>query len=271
MIVRAFGIPTMTRAQVCTALDKLNVDYGVVQAGQLERFRLKGREKTPCVPIVFDTASSFLARQNKFKVRVLALVIGDPITLNLSLGLPCLGVRVDKSFKVEQVPFNLAVLREVVRRTADAEDHILVTREPLDIPTQLLGNYSTSVLPTLQAVLYKIKDKTAREQVSRAVRLFLASPSTLNKLEPQLYKFMGTSAESSRTTMRLMEILRTDEFKVFRTAVRTARTTGRIDAVAKKHRISPFDIRYTLAGIRPQSQPQPRSQSESKTNKARSS
>lgn len=251
MIVRAFGIPTMTRAQICTALEELNVDYGVVHKGKLDKHRVRGREKMPCVPIVFETASAFLARQEKFNVRVLALVMGDPITLNQSLGLPCLGVRVDKNFKVEKVPFNLSVLREIVRRTADAEDHIRVTREVMDISTKLLGNYSTSVLPTLQGVLYKIKDKTSREQISRAIRIFLAGPASMNKLEPQLYKFMGSATEAQRVVTKLIEILRTDEFKTFRMAVRTARATGRIDAVAKKHRISPFDIRYTLAGIRP--------------------
>lgn len=256
MIVRAFGIPTLTCSQITTALSTMAVDYGTVIGGKLEKYRTEHtslpKPETPVIPIVFDSPSAFLARQDRFKIKVLALVMGDPVTLGLSLGLPCLGVRVDpKTFAVTDVPFNIAVLREILRRSLEVDDHVEVSREPVDITGTLLKSYSSSVLPALQGTLYRVKDKEIRTQMSRVIHKFLCGKFGLPALQSKLFKLTdGRVGAQTEIVDRLTTVLTGRDFKVFRQVVRTVyQHPSKIEVLARRHKISTFDIRYVLAKV----------------------
>jgi hypothetical protein len=257
MIVRAFGIPTLTCSQITTALKAMSVEYGTVIGGKLEKYpksvdRTVTCDRSSVVPIVFDSPSAFLARQGRFKVKVLALIIGDPVTLGLNLGLPCLGVRVDpKTFAVTEVPFNTAVLREILRRSSEVDDHVEVSCGEVDITGTLLKSYSSSVLPALQGTLYRIKDREVRTSISRVIHKYLCGKFGLPALQEKIFKLTeGRVSAQVEIVDRLSGVLSGKEFKIFRQVVRTAyKNPSKINALSKKHKISAFDIRYILAKV----------------------
>lgn len=239
MVVAAFGVPGLTVLELTNLLNQLNVSYGVVRQLKFEFIKLE--RNTEVKPVVFASATAFYRTQSKFKKsKVLALVIDTPFTLNKEFGLPLLGATLEKT-KCHFHP----VLKEDLLKLIDgkySDEPVQIVRKTYTPVTEILKSYNSSALSSLQTQLYKIKDTEVRNEVGLTIKKWMASKESVASLEKNLRK-----AGPDKIALQFVRLLTTAEMKRFREAVQKAKLDpSKLKTIAKKYKISPFDIKYIL-------------------------
>lgn len=243
MIVANYGVPGLSLYELCLLFNQLNIEYGVVQGRKLQK--INPREKQAILPVLFSSTKSFLESQAKLQTatkRVVAFILDNFKTLRYELGVPILGAE-ERTLGVTFTTFTELQLKEALLLVKDRNRSITVTRSKHNVLTETLKRYAQSSLSELQTFLYKIKDTSNRQQVSVAVKQWIASGKSFDALVAKLKKVL--KSEGIET---LRSILTTPSMKTFRKAVvEAAKNPDALKEVATKYHVSAFDIKYLLS------------------------
>jgi hypothetical protein len=238
MLVAAYGLPTLSVLEVTYWLEALGISYGVVKQNTLHK--VAKPKKHDYTPVVFNSARAYLRTAEKFRSDIIALVTDDAVTLSREYGLPLVGGDLQKDVFTPTPLRNTDLLRLLTPRK---EDPIVVERFPYNPIPRILKGYNSSVLSALQTQFYRIKVNDSREEVVIAVRNWLSSRDSVRSLETKLYKLAP-----EKTVTALLAVITSADFVRFRTAIQeTKANPKKLLTIAKKYKISPFDIKYILA------------------------
>lgn len=237
MLVAAYGLPTLSVLELSYWLEGTGLSYGVVRNTGLQKVK---KQRGPVTPVVFSSARLWARTVSRFTGDVLAFVVDDPITLSREYGLPLVGGElVHDRFIAQTVKHSDLAKLLTVRKP----QQIQVTRSPFNPVAKILKGYRSSVLAVLQTQFYRIKKTEGREDVVAAVRAWLPTREPISTLSGRLSRIV-----SERQANLVIGILKSPEFVKFRSAIQDVKANPkRINAVAKQHKISPFDIKYVLA------------------------
>lgn len=238
MLVAAYGLPTLSVLELTYWLESLGFSYGVVKLNALTR--VVKPKKHNYTPVVFNSARAYLRTAEKFKPDIVALVLDDAVTLSKEYGLPLIGGELQKDVFTPS-PLHRADLLKLL--TPKKSEPVVVERFPYDPVPRILKSYNSSVLAALQTQFYRIKTTDSREEVVILIRNWLSSKESVKGLETRLYSLV-----SEKTVAALLSVITSADFVRFRTAIQeTKANPKKLVTIAKKYKISPFDIKYILA------------------------
>lgn len=236
MIVSAYGLPGLSVLELTYMLNSIGVTYGVVINNKLTKV---GETLPPVTPIVFESPSMYARTHARFGARkVSALVLGDPFTLEKEYGLPLVGATIEKS-RCTFSHIDEQALKALIVDGPEVE----VSRKLYDPVPAILKGFESTALAGLQTALYRVKDAETRAKVNRLVKDYFLTSESLISLERKLHNVSG-----EKVANLFVKLMQAEDIKRLRDAVHGAkRTPNKIKTIAKKNKVSPFDIKYLLA------------------------
>lgn len=244
MIVALHGVPGLSFAELTYMLTDLGIGYMAVTTNKPTKI---GDPRTDhVVPVVFKSARSFADHHAKIKFRSVAFICDSYHRLHVELKWPVIGVDVDKKghrFKSFH-QHDLGMLLQA--------DDQLTTPVKVDIeftaydPTEkMVQKFEKSALSQSQTLMYRIKNQELRSKTFMVVREWFVG---LIKSKDTLKGRIFTLHKNDKYSTDLLKILLSDHGASLRKAAIEGRAKPtRIDAICKKNKISPFDVRYLLS------------------------
>lgn len=235
--IAVYGIPGLTVLETLYMLKLADVTHGVVSTTFT---KIPGKLTLESTPVVFPSMSRFISTKQKFKVPITALVVDNPYVLSDSYKVPLLGAQVT-NFTVKYSSFSkdtlLSTLKEPEQFTGS------FTPDSLDYSKQILKKFRGSSLGGLQTMQYKVKDKDTRALVNTVVKNYFIRGLSLATTKEKLTQLVpGPVAES------FLSLLSTEGCCNLKDAIQEVqRHPTKIDRIATKYKVSPFDIKYMLA------------------------
>lgn len=137
--------------------------------------------------------------------------------------------------------------------------NIKVKREQFDVIPTMLGSQLSTILNPVQNYLYGVRDTDKRLQYQKHIYTWLVSGAAVATLEKGMMRLIGGDKKPVGLT-RLVETLDQEGFlkmrKAFKEAFDSKVQTGakkkavNTKALAKRHGVDPFDIRYAMKALR---------------------
>lgn len=240
-VAAVFGLPTLTVLELSFMLKHLKITHGIVRPSGLER--VVDEVKLDRTPVVFSSGRCFAQTRDKFKIEVTALVVDSPVVLHKEYQLPLIGAEISsKSVVTLQPSLGFKDIKQLI--TTDFGDvPVPIERVAYNPIADVLKLYNASSLGALQTQLYRVKDLDVRAEVNTEVRNYFLSRMSIDRLESRLTRVAGP-----KVSRLFIQLLSAPDMQSLRSAVHQVKASpDRINTVAKKLKISPFDIKYLLS------------------------
>lgn len=235
--IAVYGLPGLSVLEVLYMLRLAEVTHGLVSTSFT---KIPGKLTLDVTPVVFPSMARFINTRQKFKVPITALVVDNPYVLADSYQVPLLGAQIT-SFTVKYDSFSKDALLSTLTKPESFKGSF--TPVSLDYSKQILKKFRGSSLGGLQTMQYKVKDKDTRALVNTVVKNFFLKGLSLSTTKEKLNQLVPGSVANSFVTM-----LSTEGCANLRDAVQEVRKhPTKINRIAAKYKVSPFDIKYMLA------------------------
>lgn len=244
-LVAVYGVPGLSFAELTFMLTDLGVGFVAAQSGKPTK--VGESEGSRIVPIVFGSAKSFMDNYEKVRFRSVAFVCDTYSKLAHELNWPLLGVEVVGKGKHEYKQFDTEALVSLLNESDTLTEPCEIN---LDIkiynPTaSLIAKFSESALTKSHTLMYKIKDVEIR---ARTVLLVKAWFTGQVKNSDVLYTKLRDLHTNDKYVDDLLLVLTGKDGMLLRTVViKSKAEPDKLDNLARKAHISPFDVRYLLS------------------------
>ena len=230
MIVAAYGVPWLSVLELTHVMEGLDHPYGVVNRQGLTKLNVD-KPQMLVTPVVFASAGLVVNTQKRFKSRILALVVDQETVLERELGLVNMGPQA----------LGRVQLKSIIRQSQRLTTPVLIERQPYSPVADVLSRFKQSSMSMLQTAIHKAKRVDPNTEVGKLVYGWLKSELSAERVRSKLQR-LGPKGED------LCTLMATKEVKKLRMAVTAVAATGeaKIDVVARKHGVTPFDIRFVL-------------------------
>ena len=246
MIVALHGIPGLSYAEVTYMLSRIGVGFLAV-TNKPQKVGTIDTEHV--IPVVFASARAFYTHHAKVNFRAVALICDTYPKLHAEMSWPVVGVEKlpGSNFKHRFTTFTDDDLREVLR-IADSNTEAtpinlkFTVYDPTDTMIQKFGK---SALSQSQTIMYKIKNLDQRSKTFAVIRDWFHGTI---RSEEVMRGRVNIIHSNEKFANDLHNVLLSEHAKILRKAVIESKTNvNRIDAICKRAKISPFDVRYLLS------------------------
>lgn len=245
MIVALFGVPGLSFAELTYLLTELGIGFMAVtdkpsKIGEPTRNRV--------VPVVFSSARSFLLHHSKIKFRSAALVCDTYTKLKREHGWTVVGVNEINKKRHEYIQFGSRELGALLQQADILTTAIRVDEQVprvYDPASEMIRKFADSALSQTQSMMYKVKNQEVRSKTFALVRAWFVGEI---KTSETLMSRLRNIHTSDKYVADLMIIMTgTAAMALRRVTIEGRKDITRIEALAKKANISPFDVRYLLS------------------------
>lgn len=245
MIVAVYGIPGLSFAELTYLLTDLGIGFMAAANGKPSKVGSPTRDHV--VPIVFGSAKVFVENHKKVKFRAVALVCDTYTRLKKELDWPLVGVRELPKDQHEYMQFDRqelgALLQEADKFTEATSVNLNV--KVYDPTTDLISTFGDSALSQAQTLMYKVKNQDMRSRTFACVKAWFTGQI---KSADALYTKLKSIHDNEKYIDSLLGVLTSKDGNVLRKVVIQGKNDpDKIDALARKVNITPFDIRYLLS------------------------
>jgi hypothetical protein len=246
VIVSIYGIPGLSFAELTYMLTDLGMGF---MAAPSEKKPMKVGEPTSdrVVPVVFGSAKAFMIHYRRIRFRSVALVCDTYSKLNNELNWPMAGVRDLGKGKHEYIRFDREELGLLLRQSDRLRVATAVNLEvKIYNPTnELIEKFSDSALSQSSTLVYKIKNQDQRARTFTLVKSYFTG---VVRGSDAVYTKLRSIHDNDKFVDALLAVLTGKEGIALRNVVILGKAEpDKIDMLARKANISPFDIRYLLS------------------------
>ena len=245
MIVALYGVPGLSFAELTYLLTELGIGFMAVSD---KPTKIGDPAKEHIVPVVFNSARSFMVHHKKIKFRSVALVCDTYTKLKREHNWPLVGVEEISKKKHVFTEFHLRELGALLQIADTMSERVVIDAEVpkvYDPASEMIKRFAQSALSQSQTMMYKVKDQEARSKTFALVKgWFLGDVKTQETLQGRL-RVIHTSDKYLKDLM--IVLTSQNAMTLRRVAIESRKNPDRIEALTKKANLSPFDVRYLLS------------------------
>lgn len=244
VIVALYGVPGLSFAELTYLLTELGIGFLAVSD---KPTRIGDPSNKHVVPVVFSSARSFLQHHTKIKFRAAAFVCDTYTKLKSEHGWEVIGVQELGKKKHSYTQFDSAELAAVLQHadTLNEKTAFATETKVYDPASEMIKKFSQSALAQSQTMMYKVKNQELRSKTFALVKgWFVGDVKTQEVLNNRL----ATIHSSDKYVADLMTVLTSAHAQALRkVTIESRKNPQRVETLAKKANLSPFDVRYLLS------------------------
>ena len=247
MIVALYGSPGLSFAELTYMMTELGIGFMAVK----DRPQKIG-DPSPkhVIPVIFNSGSSFLKNKNKIKFRSVVFVCESYTKLKREYGWPMIGVIQGKKNQHSYIQFDKKelglLLQEADQLTVPIDlSSIKSVQKVYDPASEMISKFSKSALSQAQTMMYKVKNQELRSKTFELVReWFVGKAKSKDALKTNLHRLHKNPKYVDDLTIILTSPL---GMSLRRATTESRKDPKKLEILAKKANLSPFDIRYLLS------------------------
>jgi hypothetical protein len=244
MIVALYGLPGLSFAEITYMLTDLGIGFMAVTDRPI---KVGDPDRKHVVPVVFNSARSFLMNHTKIKFRACAFVCDTYAKLKKEHGWEVVGVTEINKKKHVYTQFHKRELADLLQHADKLRGKTCYATETkvYDPASDLIKKFAQSALAQSQTMMYKVKNQDLRSKTFALVKgWFIGDVKTQETLNSRL----SAIHSSDKYVTDLMVVLTSvHALSLRRVTIESRKNPTRIEALTKKANLSPFDVRYLLS------------------------
>jgi hypothetical protein len=245
VIVAVYGVPGLSFAELTYFITELGIGFMAVNPKPV---KVGSPTTSRVVPVVFNGAKSFIDNHKRIKFRAVAFICDSYHRLHKELNWPCVGVRELGKDKHEYTPFSSTEIGGLIQQAdkLKVQTSVNLSIKVYNPSVTMIEKFSDSALAKSHTMMHRIKDQDTRARTFAIVKAWFIGDV---KSKDSLYTKLKNVHVNSKYVEELLTVLTNKEGLALRRAAMEGRNKpGKIDALARKSNVTPFDIRYILSG-----------------------
>lgn len=243
-IVALYGVPGLSFAELTYLLTELGIGFMAVTD---KPTKVGEPTKKHVVPVVFNSARSFLMNHSRIKFRACAFVCDTYAKLKKEHGWEVIGVEEVGKKKHVYTRFHQKELADLLQHAdkLDGSTCYAVETKVYDPAAEMIKKFAQSALAQSQTMMYKVKNQDMRSKTFALVKgWFVGDIKTKETLNSRL----DNIHTSEKYVTDLMAVLTsTHALALRRVTIDSRKNPNKIESLTKKANLSPFDVRYLLS------------------------
>lgn len=245
MIVAVYGIPGLSFAELTYSITELGIGFMAVNPKPV---KVGSPTTKRVVPVVFNGAKSFIDNHKRIKFRAIAFVCDSYPRLHNELNWPCAGVKELGKDKHEYIPFSSNEIGNLIQQADKLTEQTSVNLsiKAYNPSARMIEKFSDSALAKSHTMMHRIKDQDTRARTFGIVKAWFTGD--VKSKDALFTKLKNIHMNNKYVDELLFVLTNKDGMSLRKAAIEGKSNPNKIDMLARKCNVTPFDIRYILSG-----------------------